>query len=260
MTLVTSASFSILLNNSPSKSFRPSRGLRQGDLISPFLFILMMEGLGKVITSVKRQGTIQGLKLTHEEELLTHQQFVDDTMLQGIPTVKEAKAYKQILHDFALAAGTEEPNLSGEGLDILREETVNKGLKKVSNFWDKIRNGDKCRTWKVPINNEEHPLKTQAKSLAKILEKRKILISTSTYQLRWGRSSEGNFNLKEAKEVVTKYNFSNLDKTWKNLWKHPQWMKIKVFMWTVLHKKILTWDNLRKRGFVGLSKCQLCGI
>ena len=37
----------------------------------------------------------------------THQQFVDDTMLQGIPTVKEAKAFKQILNDFAMAAGTE---------------------------------------------------------------------------------------------------------------------------------------------------------
>jgi len=107
MALVTSASFSILLNGSPSKSFHPSRGLRQGDPLSPFLFILMMEGLGKAITSAKREGTIQGLKLTQEGNMLTHQQFVDDTMLQGIPTVKESKAYKQILQDFALAAGTE---------------------------------------------------------------------------------------------------------------------------------------------------------
>jgi len=39
-------------------------------------------------------------------DALTHQQFVDDTMLQGIPTVKEALAYKQILSDFTKAAGT----------------------------------------------------------------------------------------------------------------------------------------------------------
>ena len=64
MALVTSASFSILLNGSPSRSFRSSRGLRQVDLLSPFLFILMMEGLGKSITFSKREGTIQGLKLT----------------------------------------------------------------------------------------------------------------------------------------------------------------------------------------------------
>ena len=38
---------------------------------------------------------------------MTHQQFVDDTMLQGTPTVKEAKAFKQILYVFAMVAGTE---------------------------------------------------------------------------------------------------------------------------------------------------------
>lgn len=64
MALVASSNFSILLNGSPSKSFRPLRALKQGDLLSPFLFILMMEGLGKAINSIKREGTIQGLKLT----------------------------------------------------------------------------------------------------------------------------------------------------------------------------------------------------
>eukprot|EP00253_Pinus_taeda_P004111 PITA_04111 len=76
MALVTTSSFSIFVNSSPSVIFFPSRGLRQGDLLSPFLFILMMEGL-------------------------------DDTILQGIPIVKEATAYKKILNAFAKASGME---------------------------------------------------------------------------------------------------------------------------------------------------------
>eukprot|EP00253_Pinus_taeda_P034631 PITA_34631 len=107
MALVTTSSFSILLNGSPSKTFKPSRGLRQGDPLSPFLFILMMEGLGNAIKSTKAEGKIQGLKLTLNGGALTHQQFVDDTMLQGTPMVKGALVFKQILNDFAMAVGIE---------------------------------------------------------------------------------------------------------------------------------------------------------
>eukprot|EP00253_Pinus_taeda_P030079 PITA_30079 len=92
MALMTSASFSILANGSPSDIFLPSRGLRQGDPLSPFLFILMMEGLGQSIKHAKETCKIQGLQLSKHGQALTHQQFVDDTMLQGIPTVKEALA------------------------------------------------------------------------------------------------------------------------------------------------------------------------
>jgi len=95
------------VNGSPSKILIPSRGLREGDPLSPFLFILMMEGLGQYIKHAKAMGKIKGLQLTENGEALTYERFVDDTMLQGIPTVKEAIAYKQILNDFARATGME---------------------------------------------------------------------------------------------------------------------------------------------------------
>eukprot|EP00253_Pinus_taeda_P017945 PITA_17945 len=110
MGLVTSSRFFILVNGLPSEMFTPSRGLRQGDPLSPFLFILMMEGLGRSIKQSKISRKIKGLQLTKNGQAMTHQQFVDDTMLQGIPTIKEASAYKRILNEFALATRIPPPS------------------------------------------------------------------------------------------------------------------------------------------------------
>eukprot|EP00253_Pinus_taeda_P034089 PITA_34089 len=107
MALVTSSSFSILVNYSPFEICIPSRGLRQGDPLYPFLFILMMEGLGRSIKQAKAKGKIKGLQLYENGQTLTHQQSMDDTMLQGVPTVKEALTYKQLLNEFGLATSME---------------------------------------------------------------------------------------------------------------------------------------------------------
>lgn len=105
LALVKSSRFSILVNKSPFEPFSPSRGIRQGDPLSPFLFVILMEGLSRIIVKAKNEGTIKGIQPIHSIPGTTHQQFVDDTMLHGTPTVKEALELRRILDLFSRASG-----------------------------------------------------------------------------------------------------------------------------------------------------------
>lgn len=60
MSCVSSTSFSVLMNGELTSLFGSSRGLRKGDPLSPYLFILVVEGLGRIIKSRVNQGSIQG--------------------------------------------------------------------------------------------------------------------------------------------------------------------------------------------------------
>lgn len=105
MSLISSTCFSILVNGIPSRPFSPSRGIRQGDPLSPFLFVLMAEGLGRHIKKSLQSHQLKGLSI-HHSPAISHQQFVDDTLLFGYPSVQEASRFKAVLNDFAEASGT----------------------------------------------------------------------------------------------------------------------------------------------------------
>jgi len=102
--LLSSSFFSILINGIPSPTFCPSRGIRQGDPLSPFLFVILAEGLGRSIKSAILSHNLKGLAF-HHGPAVSHQQFVDDNMLFGHPSVQEARSFKSILENFSNASG-----------------------------------------------------------------------------------------------------------------------------------------------------------
>ena len=71
MSCVTTSSFYILINWKPYGNVLPSRGLRQGDPLSPYLFLLCAEGFTSLLTKAKNDARIHGVLFVegHPESL-----------------------------------------------------------------------------------------------------------------------------------------------------------------------------------------------
>jgi len=105
MSMVTTPVLSIMLNGSPTEAFNATRGLKQGDPLSPFLFILAAEGLRSYINAKVRSEQYTGLRLWGNDLPSTRQQFVDNVMMYGQASLKEAMKIIEILTDFNSASG-----------------------------------------------------------------------------------------------------------------------------------------------------------
>lgn len=95
--LVSTSSLAVLVNGGPCDFFKPSRGLRQGDPLSPILFIILAECMGRLIERKNMEGNIKGIKPASNSVPFMHQHFFDDTIMGGEASMREAKAMKEVL-------------------------------------------------------------------------------------------------------------------------------------------------------------------
>jgi len=79
-----SVNYQVLVNGERVGPIIPKRGLRQGDPLSPYLFIICAEGLSALLKKAKARGEIHGVKVCRGAPILTHLLFADDCfILQG---------------------------------------------------------------------------------------------------------------------------------------------------------------------------------
>ena len=81
MTCVTTTSFSILLNGKPYGNVLPSRGIYQGDSLSPYLFLLCAEGFTSLLAKAENDGKIYGASICRGAPKVSNLLFVDDSLL-----------------------------------------------------------------------------------------------------------------------------------------------------------------------------------
>ena len=81
MSCITSVSFSFKINGQVCENVVPSRGLRQGDPISPYLFIICAEAFSRLIVSGINRRNIHGIQICRGSPILSHLIFANDSIL-----------------------------------------------------------------------------------------------------------------------------------------------------------------------------------
>uniref|UniRef100_A0A803NFH1 Reverse transcriptase domain-containing protein n=1 Tax=Cannabis sativa TaxID=3483 RepID=A0A803NFH1_CANSA len=105
MRCVKSASYKFVHGNFEVGPIVPSRGIRQGDPLSPYLFILCAEGLTALLRKYEQRGLIHGCKVANGAPRISHMLFADDSYLYCKANEVEARRIKEILYKFELASG-----------------------------------------------------------------------------------------------------------------------------------------------------------
>ncbi|XP_077252938.1 uncharacterized protein LOC143892304 [Tasmannia lanceolata] len=102
---LSSACFSILNNGSSKGFFKSSRGLRQVDPLSPFLFVIVAEALSVLLVKGRSEGLVSGVKCNQNGIEGSHLQFADDMLLFSSPQASKILNLKAFLRCYELVTG-----------------------------------------------------------------------------------------------------------------------------------------------------------
>lgn len=91
---ISTASANVLVNGSPSGEFQLERGIRQGDPLSPFLFLAAAEGLNLLVKKAVKEGLFKAATVGREMVEISHLQYADDTIFSVQGSEENAKALK----------------------------------------------------------------------------------------------------------------------------------------------------------------------
>ncbi|GAU48560.1 hypothetical protein TSUD_182080 [Trifolium subterraneum] len=103
---VSTATTSVLVNGSHTDEFPLGRGFRQGDPLSPFLFLLAAEGLNVMMWALVQSHLFTGYSIRiASHAVVSHLQFADDTLLLGIRSWANVRALRAVLVLFEAVSG-----------------------------------------------------------------------------------------------------------------------------------------------------------
>lgn len=101
MRCVESISYFMVLNGEVEDQIWPTRGLRQGDPLSPYSFLICGKGLSALLRMEALHGRMCGIQINRYAPTVTHLLFADDSFIFGEASFEGANALKMILDKYA---------------------------------------------------------------------------------------------------------------------------------------------------------------
>jgi hypothetical protein len=93
---VFAGNLSVLVNGSPTPEVNIQRGLKQGDPLAPFLFLLVAEGFAGLMRSAVEKKLFKGFGVGPDNLIVSHLQYADDTLCIGEATMENLWTLKAI--------------------------------------------------------------------------------------------------------------------------------------------------------------------
>lgn len=102
---VTTVEYKVNLNGTLVGPVTPGRGLRQGDPLSPYLFLLCVEGISHKLMEAAANKEINRCRINSQAPAVTHLLFADDSFLFFKAKMEEAQAVKSLLDSYKSFSG-----------------------------------------------------------------------------------------------------------------------------------------------------------
>lgn len=100
MKTISTASYYVLINGEPRGSITSTHGIKQGDLLSAYLFILCVEGLFAMLRIVESTHLLKGIMSSQNRVCISHLLLTYDSLLFCQATVEECQRLLKILGQY----------------------------------------------------------------------------------------------------------------------------------------------------------------
>nr|GEV19201.1 RNA-directed DNA polymerase, eukaryota [Tanacetum cinerariifolium] len=264
---------SVLVNGSPTGEFKVQRGLRQGDPLSPFLFILVMEGMHMVIENAMSAGRLSGIQVGIYNIAVSHLFYADDAVF--LEEWNNANINKIVLLNkffWGMEMGEKKLTWIKWKKTMARKEDGGLGIRSLYGFNRALIYKWKWRFHTTPdalwvkitksiFGYDGGLLASRLDMETNAMVNARINLSLDSVCLRrhrWVWSGDGTwgFTVESVRSIIDTGFLVN-DNT-PTRWSKVVPIKINVFMWKLLFDKLPTRDNLEKKGLDVPSI--LCGI